>query len=159
MKKINISIVVIAFCLVALLCGCGTTTEKTDDTNNNSQSENIQQTTDDNSSSQASSDINDLTSSYQPPADIIDIDLDSEDPSNDDIRFEYDEQGRISKCYYQANNIDVYQSYIYENNSVQIFSFNDSIVIGDVFFENVEYDENAGFSECDGYYLKNIVVK
>lgn len=159
MKKINISIFVIAFCLVALLCGCGTTTEKTDDTNNNSQSENTQQTTDSNLSSQSSEQINDLLSSFQPPAEVFEIDLSNADPSNDDISFEYDEQGRISKCYYQANNIDVYQSYIYENNSVQIFSFNDSIVIGDVFFENVEYDENAGFSECDGYYLKNIVVK
>lgn len=159
MKKIIISIVVIAFCFAVVLCGCSTTTGNTDITNNNSQSENIQQTTDDNSSSQASSDINDLTSSYQPPADIIDIDLDSEDPSNDDIRFEYDEQGRISKCYYKVNDIDVYQGYIYENNSVQIFSFNGSVVIGDVFFENVVYDENAGFSEYDGYYFKNVVVQ
>lgn len=159
MKKIIISIVVIAFCFVVVLCGCSTTTEKMNDTNNNSMSENIQQTTDGNSSSQTSEQINNAVSSFQPPAEAFDIDLSKTDPSNDDIRFEYDEQDRISKCYYQVNNIDVYQSYIYENNSVQIFSFNDSIVIGDVFFENVVYDENAGFSECDGYYFKNVVVK
>lgn len=159
MKKIIMSIVVIAFCFVVVLCSCSTTTEKTDDTNNNSQSENIQQATDSNSSSQTSEQINDLVSSFQPPAEVFEIDLSKVDPSNDDIRFEYDEQGRISKCYYKVNDIDVYQSYIYENNSVQIFSFNDSVVIGDVFFENVVYDEKVGFSECDGYYFKNVVVK
>ncbi len=159
MKKIIISIAVIALCFVVVLCSCSTTTEKIDDTNNDSQSENIQQATDGDSSSQTSEQINNVISSFQPPAEVFDIDLSKVDPSNDDIRFEYDKQGKISKCFYQVNDVDVYQSYIYENNSVQIFSFNDYIVVGDVFFENVVYDEDVGFSECDGYYFKNVVVK
>ena len=32
---------------------------------------------------------------YAPPAKVLEIDLDAADPSNDYIRFKYDEQGRI----------------------------------------------------------------
>lgn len=156
MKKFIIPIVVIAFCFVAVFCGCSTTTEKTDVTNNNSMSENIQQTTDRNSSSQTSSDINDLISSYQPPAEIIDIDLNSEDPSNDKIKFEYDSQDRVSKCYYQINSNDIYQSYTYTDNTIQIYTFCGSTLIDDVSFDNALYSENLGFVEYYGYYFSNI---
>ncbi len=156
MKKLSLLFAVITCCLIFMLCGCNT--EKTTITNNSSQSENSQQITNDSSSSQTSKQINDLVSSFKPPAEVFDIDVSKDDPSNDDIRFEYDDKGRISKCYYKVNDIDVYQGYIYKDNTIQIFSYNGSIVIGDMFFENAVYDENKGFSEHNGYYLKNIQI-
>lgn len=56
---------------------------------------------------------NSLTKSF-------DVDTSKEDPSNDDIRFEYDNKGRISKCYYEVNDIEVSQAYIYTDDTVQI---------------------------------------
>lgn len=155
MKKLSLLFTVITCCLMFMFCGCNT--EKTTVTNNNSQSENSQQMTNE-SSSQTSKPINDLVSSFKPPAEVFDIDVSKDDLSNDDIRFEYDDKGRISKCYYKVNDIDVYQGYIYKDNTIQIFSYNGSIVIGDMFFENAVYDENKGFSEHNGYYLKNIQI-
>ncbi len=157
MKKSSIIIAVITFCFIFMLCGCNT--DKTAVTNNSSQSENIQQTTSDNSSSQTSQEINDLVSAFKPPAEVFDINLSKDDPSNDDIRFEYDDKGRISQCYYKVNDIDVYQGYIYKDNAVQIYSYSGSIVVGDALFENAVYDGNKGFSEHNGYYFKNVIIK
>lgn len=156
MKKFGFIIAVITCCFIFMLCGCNT--DKTAVKNNKSQLENTQQTTSDKSSSQTSEQINDLVSSFKPPAEVFDVDVSKDDPSNNDIRFEYDDEGRISKCYYKVNDIDVYQGYIYDDNAVQIFSYNGSIVIGDAYFENAVYDGNKGFSEYNGYYFKNIQI-
>lgn len=126
-------------------------------TPNNSSSQNSQ-SSQNSETTQSSKSISELVSSYQPPAKSFDVDTSKEDPSNDDIRFEYDNKGRISKCYYEVNDIEVSQAYIYTDDTVQIYSFNSSIVIDDITFDNVSYDENTGFNECDGYYLKNVKV-
>lgn len=157
MKKIICFILIVL--TLCFLTSCGCDKDKTSVVNNNSQSGSTQQTTSDNSSSQTSDNIDEVISSYQPPAKVFDIDLSKDDPSNDDIRFEYDAKGRISKCYYKINNKDIYQSYTYSDDIVQIYTFCDTFVIDDVSFENVSYNDNTGFSEYNGYYFKNIEIK
>ncbi len=178
MKKIICFILTVLTLCFLTSCGCNSDSVKN---SNNSKSTNntssiskdedtLKTTTPENSSSQhlqnsqnsedtqSSKPISELVSSYKPPAKSFDIDLSKDDPSNDDIRFEYDDKGRISKCYYEVNDIEVAQAYIYTDDTVQIYAFNGSIVIDDITFDNVSYDENTGFNECDGYYLKNVKV-
>lgn len=178
MKKFCLIIAFIMLCFVFTSCGCDSdsiknsnNTKNTNNTSSISDNKNtLKNTTPNNSSSQnsqssqnsettqSSKSISELVSSYQPPAKSFDVDTSKEDPSNDDIRFEYDNKGRISKCYYEVNDIEVSQAYIYTDDTVQIYAFNGSIVIDDITFDNVSYDENTGFNECDGYYLKNVKV-
>lgn len=107
---------------------------------------------------QSSKSVSEVVSAYQSPAKVLDIDLSKDDPSNDDIRFEYDEKDRISKCYYKVNNDEIYQSYTYTDDTVHIYAFNGSVIVDDVTFDYNNYDENLGFSEYNGYYFSNVDV-
>lgn len=114
---------------------------------------------DSNSYSETTVPFEEILSEYKPPADIIEISPSEEDPSNEEIKFEYDDSGRISKCYYDINNLDMYQAYSYTDDSVHIYTFSGSIIIDDITFEVEAYDESIGFLEYNGYYFKNVKVK
>ena len=92
---------------------------------------------------------------YRPPSGLIDIDLNADDPSNDKIVFVYDAEGRLWQCYYAIGENDVYLSYSYDGNSIQIYGFIGSIVVADESFEaKSNYDTNRNFVEYQGYYFK-----
>lgn len=174
---------IIGFILIVLTlcfftsCGCDnsvknpnnvTSTSSTDsnsknkDTLNNSTQENSTskqlQSSQNSEISQSSKSVSEAVSTYQSLAKVFDIDLSKDDPSNDDIRFEYDEKDRISKCYYKVNNDEIYQAYTYTDDTVHIYAFNGSVIVDDITFDNVSYDGNTGFNEYNGYYLKNVEV-
>lgn len=168
----------VLLCLIFSSCGCDSNdvkkannTKCTSSSNTASQTESTQnnKTTEDSiaqslqssqnsETSQSSKSVSEVVSAYQSPAKVLDIDLSKDDPSNDDIRFEYDEKDRISKCYYKVNNDEIYQSYTYTDDTVHIYAFNGSVIVDDITFDNVSYDENIGFNKYNGYYLKNIEV-
>lgn len=178
MKRVCLIIAFIMLCCIFTSCGCesdniknSNNTKSTDNTGSISDNKNtLKNTTPNNSSSrtlqgsqtsettQSSKSLSELVSSYKPPAKSFDIDLSKDDPSNDDIRFEYDNKGRISKCYYEVNDIEISQAYIYTDDTVQIYAFNGSTVIDDIIFDNVSYDDDTGFNEYDGYYFKNVKI-
>lgn len=94
-------------------------------------------------------------STYRAPAEVVEIDLTAEDPSNADIRFVYDELGRVSICYYKINGQVVSVNYNYQDDYVQIFAFMGEFVTADEKIELPgEFDASAGFSQIDGYYFK-----
>ena len=94
-------------------------------------------------------------STYKAPADIFKIDTNAKDPSNDDIRFVYDEDGRVSQCYYEIEGYQVFLNYNYEDGHVEIFGFMGSIFAA---YEDIEltgdYDASIGFTDNSGYYFK-----
>lgn len=101
-------------------------------------------------------DGDDTVLDFLPPAYITDINFSSDDPSNNEIRFSYDSQGRITDCYYDIADETVYQSYTYSDNCVKILTFSDSTVIDEAYFEYDSDNEDIGFVELDGYYFKGI---
>lgn len=94
-------------------------------------------------------------STYRAPAEVVEIDLTAEDPSNADIRFVYDELGRVSICYYKINGQVVSVNYNYQDDYVQIFAFMGEFVAADEMIDLPgEFDASEGFSKIDGYYFK-----
>lgn len=155
-NKISLIIVLLSLCFIFTSCGCDK--DKTSVVNNNSQSGSTQQTTSYNSSSQTSDNIDEVISSYQPPAKVFDIDLSNDDPSNDDIRFEYDDKGRISNCIYKINDIEYNQVYTYDDskNTVIITTYSNNTIVDEKVIELSEHSDNDFFDVVDGYYVNKI---
>ena len=116
---------------------------------------------DDRSSESKSEEFEEMMKKYRPPAEAFGIDMNKEDPSNDDIKFEFDDKGRILNCFYTVNGMEVLTTYDYEfyENKVWILSFaQDSTVIADEKFEIDNESDDIGFSECRGYYFTKVSV-
>ena len=92
---------------------------------------------------------------YQAPANVVEIDADAEDPSNDNIRFVYDDVGRVAQCYYEIDGQQIYVGYTYGDGYAQIYAFMGDFVVAD---EEIslpgEYDASVGFASSHGYYFK-----
>ena len=81
------------------------------------------------------------------------------DPSGDNLRFVYDETGRIVKCYYYSNNQEVYLNYTYNDMGwVKIYGFiGETLVANETVNLNGDYNPDVGYSVCNGYYFKGYV--
>lgn len=109
---------------------------------------------DTNESSENKADTVDLNV-YQPPAEVVNIDLEAADPSNDGISFSYDTDGRVVACHYQINGQPIDVSYLYEDNSVAIYAFMGDYVAAEEHIPlEKSYNPAIGFSVVSGYYLK-----
>lgn len=141
MKKT--AIFVVAICMVMLLLpGCGNSESNGGNTDTQLTEVNLKEITND-----------DAGIVYKTPADAVNIDLALSDPSNDQIKFSYDENNRISQCQYQVDGHLIKVSYSYLENSVQIYAFSDEYVAADETFTVSSYDANAGFMSYNGYYF------
>ena len=93
---------------------------------------------------------------FKPPGVLVKINLDTDDHSDSDILFYYDDDGRVSQCYYVIGADNIFLNYSYDGRSIQIFGFNvDGIVVAEASFEaKTDYDPSVGFVEPDGYFIK-----
>lgn len=137
-----VAIIVLSIIIGGLLCSCSCATEP--------QQETVPSVTD-------NADIEKVMTLFQPPAVHFDLDLKKKDPSNEDVKLEYDNDGRIVKCTYTIDKYEIYQSYTYEENVVQIYSFYQNRVIETASY-NYKKDKKAGFIEVGGYYLKDVKI-
>lgn len=153
MKKIFSCLIGIFVLCFLTSCGCDTTTN-----NDNVNSNTIQQTTTTDSYSETSSGSNDVISSYQPPAEVFNIDLSEDDPSNDNISFTYDSDGRITNCKYTIDNIEYNQRYTYDDsqNKVTITTYSNSTIVNEKVIDLSKYNSNELFYIVDGYYINKI---
>ena len=55
---------------------------------------------------------------YKTPAQFVSIDKNGEDPSNEQIRFSFDESGRVSQCRYNIDEHEIYLNYTYTDSTV-----------------------------------------
>jgi len=77
------------------------------------------------------------------------------DPSGDNLRFIYDETGRIAKCYYYEGGVEVYLNYKYGDAWVEIFGFiGETLVCDEVIQLPGEFNPDVGISSVRGYYIK-----
>ena len=76
------------------------------------------------------------------------------DPSGDNLRFVYDEMGRITKCYYYEGGVEVYLNYVYGTAWVEIFGFiGETLVCDEVIQLPGEFNPDVGISVVRGYYI------
>lgn len=93
--------------------------------------------------------------SYKNPAELFELELNKDDISNEDIKFKYDELGRITGCSYQYDGNDIYVNYDYSDSEVQIYAFSNDVVADDQKIAlTSEYNPDIGFVEHNGYYFK-----
>jgi len=91
---------------------------------------------------------------YRPPAEFINIDLTADDPSDNQISFKYDDEGRVSECYYMVGDLEIYLSYSYEGKSIHIFGFSDGVVVADETFQAItDFNPDVKFEKYNGYYF------
>ncbi|MBO4870179.1 MAG: hypothetical protein J5585_10765 [Clostridia bacterium] len=121
--------------------------------------ENSQESVKDSSAVSAENDGDKAVSAYKKPADAVKLDLTKDDPSNDDMRFVYDDDGRVTQCYYKISGEQVYVSYTYKDGSAQIYAFLGEILVADETIDLPAFDAEKGFSEIDGYYFKGFGEK
>lgn len=133
MRK-TIAFLICVVTLMASICGCSNSRNKDSQSGYNAEDVYI--------------------SLYKKPADAVSIDLTKEDPSNDDIRFVFDDLGRVTQCYYKLDDVQVYVSYSYEDGSAHIYAFMNDIVAAEEQIQVSSFDSEKGFSVIDGYYFK-----
>jgi len=95
------------------------------------------------------------TDHYQPPANPDNTLNSVADPSGENFRFIYDESGKIAKCYYTENGMEVYLNYVYGQGWVEIYGFiGETLVCDEVIQLPGEYNPDVGLSVVRGYYIK-----
>lgn len=102
-----------------------------------------------------------MIENFEPPANVVSVDMTAEDPSNDEIVFTFQEDGKIQNCVYRVNGEKVMVTYGYdtmEEGQIWMLAFSeDSTVIAEESF-NYSENEESGFTEYNGYYFKNVDV-
>lgn len=98
-------------------------------------------------------------SAYKKPAEAVSIDLSKDDPSNDDMRFVFDDEGKVSQCYYKVGDQQVYVNYTYKEGIAQIYAFMDDVLVADETIRISEYSAKQGFVSIEGYYFKGVSTK
>lgn len=89
---------------------------------------------------------------FVPPAETGETDL----LPNENVELVYDDNGRISVCYYEIDGDEVYQSYLYSDSTVGIYTFYGDVVIDIAEFSYAADDADAEIFVKDGYYFKGI---
>ncbi len=93
---------------------------------------------------------------YLPPAQAVTIDTSLTDPSNDKIKFTYDDRARIISCTYSVNKMTYDQSYTYDNTQHKI-NVETTYRAHPIFTKELDYDRVTKpdiFEEVDGYYIR-----
>lgn len=100
-----------------------------------------------------------IISSFKAPGLVVEVDLTKEDPSNDKIKFDYDKQGRVSGCTYKIDGRDTYVGYTYKKDEVDVYAFIGDVSVFHKTYKIVKSDSSLGFTDCEGFYFKNLTVK
>ena len=93
------------------------------------------------------------------PADVAGkINLKAEDPSNDNVKFGFDSEGRVSECSYKKDDVSFYVGYTYRDGEVDVNVFATdkdaaAFVVKSLTYKTGAFDKSAGFIEKDGYYF------
>ncbi len=154
--KIKILSIVCAavLCVSSAACSTGDKEARTEDNGSARSAENT------NGGSEVSSeaDFDEILKNYVRPTEMFSLDMTKEDPSSEDVTFSYDDDGRLSGCYYKCRGMQIMVTYEYNDDDVRIYTFANEYVVDNVTFKAEKYDKNIGFSECGGYYFKGVTV-
>ena len=104
----------------------------------------------------SAAELKDAKNKYLPPSQAVSIDTSLDDPSNDQIKFQYDDRARIISCTYSANQKPYDQRYTYNDarRSIHIdISYKDHLI----FTKDIDYDKISTanvFEDVEGYYIR-----
>lgn len=89
------------------------------------------------------------------PADAGKVDLTKADPSTDDVKFTFDEEGRVLSIEYKKGDLLYVAGYNYrDDGTVEVYLFCDAYTLDFVKYKpSGAFDKNAGFVELEGYYF------
>ncbi|MBQ2603627.1 MAG: hypothetical protein VZR27_09015 [Acutalibacteraceae bacterium] len=102
--------------------------------------------------------FSDLSKRFIHPAEKYSFDPETADPSNEQMYFTYDDEGRLFGCCYPIDEIQVIVSYTYKDDIVHIVTFADEYCVDDRRFR-FKNDSSKGFTEFGGYYFKGVTVE
>lgn len=159
MRKIFLLTSIIMICLSVSACSSDSFKSGSKQPTDNGTSLNDSTEPSDNSDKSLS--VEEMIENFEPPANIVSVDMTAEDPSNDEIVFTFQEDGKIQNCVYRMNGEKVMVTYGYdtmEKGQIWVLAFSeDSTVIAEESF-NYSENEESGFTEYNGYYFKNVDV-
>ena len=95
------------------------------------------------------------SASFTAPADAVKIDMNADDPSNDEIEFDYDDEGRVTECIYSYKGEIFIITYDYDADGAEVYAFSeDGVVLAEKTIKLSDFDPDKGFAKIDGYYFK-----
>ena len=100
--------------------------------------------------------LSDVQKSFVRPADAVQIHRSLEDPSNDSIKFRFDDSDRVLACEYTADGRKYSQKYEYDDSAKKVV-IETSYRNRPIFSKVIEYSrvtEANRFEDIDGYYIR-----
>ena len=100
--------------------------------------------------------LSDVQASFVRPAEAVQIHRSLDDPSNDSIKFKFDDSDRVLSCEYTADVIKYSQKYEYDDSSKKVI-IKTSYRNRPIFTKVIEYSrvtEANRFEDIDGYYIR-----
>lgn len=103
--------------------------------------------------SESSEDSVDL--SFVKPSKAVSPDLSKSDPSDDSIKFLFDDKGRVASYKYKADQKEYMVTYTYKDDTkkIDIYGFSGDIVVAEEHFDMPDFDDSQGFIEKDGFFF------
>ncbi|MBR1738818.1 MAG: hypothetical protein IJ737_00860 [Ruminococcus sp.] len=151
MKKITA--ITAAVILASMLCACGDKSSDSTGTKETSAPSGNTATAEETNENKETPEPDEF--GYLKPADAFDIDLTADDPSTEDVKFVYDDEGRVVSIAYLVNGKQILVSYNYESaDTVTVIAFADDTVAAMFDLPLPSFDPTAGFTEHEGYYFK-----
>ena len=109
-----------------------------------------------NNNSVSAAELEEAKEKFLPPAQAVQIDKSLSDPSNNKIKFKYDDRSRIISCTYTANEKTYDQKYSYDDTARKV-DIETSYKKRPIFHKEIPYDrvpKPNEFVDIDGYYLR-----
>ena len=104
----------------------------------------------------SAAELDEAKQNYLPPAEAVSIDTSKDDPSNDTIKYKYDNRARVSSCTYAVNDKTYDQSYGY-NDKKKIIKIDTKYRDHTIFTKEIEYGrikQPNVFEVIDGYCIR-----
>lgn len=93
---------------------------------------------------------------FVPPAQVAQIDMTADDPSDDNMKFKYDDRARIISCTYSVNQKTYEQIYTYHDD-IGMVTIETTYMNHPIYKKEIEYSkvrEPGKFEAVEGYYLR-----
>ena len=93
--------------------------------------------------------------SFVKPSKAVSPDLSKSDPSDDSIKFLFDDKGRVASYKYKADQKEYMVTYTYKDDTkkIDIYGFSGDIVVAEEHFDMPDFDDTQGFAEKDGFFF------
>ena len=155
MKKTAVLILCAAALICLASCSESSTAPSTGNKSSSSSAAVSESTADSKANTDSESTVDSVDLSFVKPSAAVSPDLSKPDPSDDSIKFLFDDKGRVQSCKYTAGQKEYMVTYTYKEDTkmIDIYGFSGSIVVAEEHFDMPDFDDSQGFCEKDGYFF------